>query len=275
MSRIRYPGSKHKLRKLILRQFPSDFIGGLFGTNGMTYVEPFFGSGAVGWEVLAGLREGTRVVINDIDYWVMCLWKTVKEQPEELIAKIKAAQLAASLFEEYKQQDGDRHVEPCEAGFRKLLLQQMSYSGLGAMAGGPIGGKDQSNDKYNVESRWNVVEQIEHVRIRHLLLAKYDAEIHAQDFAGLIKQTDSPKTLFYLDPPYVIKGAELYKYPFTEADHIRLSELAKAMRGQFVLSYDDTPSVRDLYKDFRIVEVNAMYSITGARKNSELIIRNF
>lgn len=221
------------------------------------------------------LSSQTKVVISDIDYWLVCLWKSVMECPNELIDKIRSAQLSPSLFLEYRKQDGDSSIDPCEAGFRKLLMHQMSFSGLGAKAGGPIGGSNQSNAKYSIEARWNPVEQIAKVRERHRLLHKYRAHIHTLDFEVAIKETDSTNTLFYLDPPYVQKGEVLYVHPFTPNDHARLARYLKTLTGKFVLSYDDDPTVRELYRDYKIINASAIYSICTSRKNNELIITNF
>lgn len=275
MSNIRYAGSKHKLRNVILARFPQEYIGGLFSNRSMTYVEPFFGSGAVGWQVLSGLSDSARVVINDIDYGLSCLWYSVKHHPDELCAKIRAAQLSPSIFSDYKQTDGDRNVDVCESGFRKLLLHQMSFSGLGAKAGGPIGGKEQSNSMYDIGCRWNVVEQCAKVRQRNILLERFDAQIHCEDFIKVMHDADSADTMFYLDPPYVDKGADLYKHSFNEQQHIDLAVVAHRIKGKMLLSYDDDPLVRELYADMNIQSVNATYSICTSRKNSELLITNF
>ena len=276
MSNIRYPGSKHKLRGEIIKFFPPEFIAEMFsGHESLTYVEPFFGSGAVGWEILSELKPRSWVVINDLDYSLMCLWNSVRQQPEELIDKIRCAQLSHAIFAEYKSEDGDRDIDIVESGFRKLLLHQMSFSGLGAKAGGPIGGASQSNEKYNIRARWNPVEQISKVRERHKLMKQFQMKLHCEDFEKLISDYDSPHTLFYCDPPYVDKGEQLYKFSFGNKDHTRLLMALAKIRGKFVVSYDDHPAVRILYSDYTIRETDIIYSIAGARKNHELIITNF
>jgi len=241
----------------------------------MVYVEPFFGSGAIGWEILAGLKDGTKVVLNDCDVWLMQLWRAVKEAPDELITKIRGAQVSSALFSEYKATDGSDDYDFVEAGFRKLMLHQMSFSGLGAKAGGPIGGREQDNRKYNVGSRWNYIEQERRVRERHLLLSRFNVVISWLDFEEVITKHDSRWTFFYCDPPYCDKGGELYKYSFSNEDHARLANKLKTIRGKFVLSYDDAVLVRDYYAGFNIIETDAIYSICGSRKNHELIIKNF
>jgi DNA adenine methylase len=279
MANIRYPGSKSRLKRAIIDHFPESLRPRqeLFQSVSQTYVEPFFGSGAVGWEMLSGLRDGITVVINDLDYWIACLWLSVRDAPEELIARIRAAQLSPSIFADYKKQDGDKSIYVVDAGFRKLLLHQMSFSGLGFKAGGPIGGADASNSRYDIGCRWNPVEQERLVRMRSELMRRFRVSISYCDFEIVIKEYDNPNAFFYLDPPYVEKGNELYRHSFSVSDHERLAALAKNMKGRFVLSYDDCDIVRRLYAghQFRLIEAEAVYSICGSRKNHELIIKNF
>ena len=90
-----------------------------------------------------------------------------------------------------------------------------------------------------------------------------------------MREYDSPKTLFYLDPPYYVAGPQLYKHCFSHADHLRLADCVRGLSAKFVLSYDDYPVIRDLYRGYCIKAVDHIYSINGTRKNHELIIKNF
>ena len=51
----------------------------------------------------------------------------------------------------------------------------------------------------------------------------------------------------FLDPQYYEAGNQLYKFKWTDADHIRLHD-ALAGKSNWVMSYDDHPFIRDLYK---------------------------
>lgn len=274
MAVIRYPGSKAKLAPRIMQWFPEDMHGRLF-SSGVIYCEPFFGSGAIGWLAMPSLADGARVVINDKDYWVYCLWRAVRDKPKLLAEKIVSAQLSSALFEEYKATDGDRTIDPVECGFRKLLLHQMSFSGLGAMAGGPIGGAEQKNEKYNIYARWNVATQVASIAERNQTMRRLKVEIECRDFEDILRKHDSENTFFYLDPPYFEKGGSLYKYAFSDQDHNRLAACLRDIRGRFLLSYDDAPEVRALYDWCESIELCATYSICTARKNKELLFKNY
>ena len=55
-----------------------------------------------------------------------------------------------------------------------------------------------------------------------------------------------PGAAKYVDPPYLGRGDGLYRIQMTLADHMRLVEALRSAR-RWVLSYDDTPAVRELY----------------------------
>jgi DNA adenine methylase len=80
-----------------------------------------------------------------------------------------------------------------------------------------------------------------------------DVVIENRDFAALVKTYDRENALFYFDPPYF--QAEKFYDGFTPEDHERLYLCIRGLKGQFVLSYNDHPDIRTLYKDFNIHEV--------------------
>ena len=101
------------------------------------------------------------------------------------------------------------------------------------------------------------------------------------DFADVIQDT-SCGSLLYLDPPYYIKGNDLYQHGFTVEDHERLAIALKNTTHAWVLSYDDCPEIRRLYQWARVEPLDVNYSITAlkdkqtgeriSRTKSELLI---
>ena len=273
---IRYPGSKDKIWRQILSRFPASLsLGGLFGESHIEYREPFFGAGAVGFAVIEVLHRDNNVWLNDQDYGMRTLWGAVLDEPEQLKQRVRAFNPTVAAFEQFKRDDGRKDLDPVETGFRKLALHQLSFSGLGAKAGGPIGGQRQRSS-YNVDCRWNPSRLCLEIAERHRLLRQFaDVKITAHDFGKVI--ANAPAHAFiYADPPYVAKGAQLYKHSMSTADHERLARLLRTCRAPWVLSYDDHPLVRDLYSWARIDTVALTYTTAiekvARRKNSEVVI---
>jgi DNA adenine methylase len=77
-----------------------------------------------------------------------------------------------------------------------------------------------------------------------------------------------PNTFAYLDPPYDQPNLYL-SAPFS---HERLAAALKG-RGNWVMSYNDTPRIRELYADYEILPVEWAWSMNATKKSNELIIR--
>ncbi len=101
--------------------------------------------------------------------------------------------------------------------------------------------------------------------------------IENKDFEDLIKQYDRPESFFYLDPPYY-KAERRYAVKFKK-DHERLRDTLKNVKGKWLLSYNDCPEIRELYKDYHIVELKRTLYLVNRYKTDveygELLISNY
>ena len=97
--------------------------------------------------------------------------------------------------------------------------------------------------------------------------------VEHKDFENLIKVYDRPKAFFYCDPPYHTTE-KYYDVQFSEADHMRLYNVLSAVKGKFLLSYNDDEFVRELYKSFNIAAVERNNNLSTG-KFKELIITNY
>lgn len=283
MSVIRYPGSKAKLVTPIWTAFPDAVKHELWSNNlRWEYREPFFGAGAIGIQVLERLSRQVDVWLNDIDYGMVCLWRSVYQNSESgpLAKMIDEFTPTAEAFYRFKAEDGRRDLPEHEVGFRKLALHRMSFSGLGYMAGGPLGGKDQENARYKVNCRWNPgAIKADIARVRAVFRRGFHSfQFTCLDFAEVIR--DAPPDCFvYCDPPYYRKGPELYRHSMSELDHRRLAELLRETKARWALSYDDAPTIRRLYHWAEVTPLEIKYTtarvapgVTERPKNREILI---
>jgi len=79
-----------------------------------------------------------------------------------------------------------------------------------------------------------------------------------------IQDTDR-RSLLYLDPPYYVKGNDLYQHGFTVDDHQRLANALRHTEHAWVLSYDDCCEVRQLYNWANVESLQVNYSITATK----------
>lgn len=102
--------------------------------------------------------------------------------------------------------------------------------------------------------------------------------VENQDFETLIKHYDRPDALFYADPPY-IRTEDMYAVEFGWDDHVRLRDTLHRIKGKFLLSYNDCPEVRELYKGFMMHAFTRPHSMVqryeAGREFPELLIGNY
>ena len=84
--------------------------------------------------------------------------------------------------------------------------------------------------------------------------------IENQDFETLIKHYDRPMTFTYCDPPY-FTSEYVYDCGFTWEDHLRLYHALAGMKGKFLLSYNDCPEIRELYKEYNFFDFKRVHSM--------------
>lgn len=139
-----------------------------------------------------------------------------------------------------------------------------------------FGGKGQNfgtSHECSIKSAGGIIERVEKISKR---LDKVIIEnLSAMD---LIPQYDTENAFFYCDPPYS-SGAGYAVVSTAKFEHERLRDTLKNIKGRFLLSYDDAPKIRELYKDFNIIEVERINGINRKDiKNNiykELLICNY
>ena len=265
MSFFRYPGGKKKLLSIIIPKLLE-----LQG-NSTSYIEPFFGGGSVGIEFLSKSTIKT-ANINDKDFGIFCLWNAVLTDPTALKNKISDFVPSIEVFDQFRKlllSEPNPSIAQLEYAFAKLAIHQLSYSGLGTKSGGPLGGRNAYNIagsttiKYPIDCRWSPKHIIKKIDSIHLLLSKCNITCTNQSFETVLNQ---PRALVYLDPPYFIKGNDLYQHGFTTENHKNLADILKYSDHNWLLSYDDCDEIRDLYSWAKIETIDSVkYSITASK----------
>lgn len=241
-------GGKKLLRKTICERFPET---GTFDR----YVEVF---GGAGWVLFYKDKHAKLEVYNDADGELVNLMRCIKFHTGELQRELDGYCNARELFEDISAQINVRGLTDIQRAARYFLRMKLSF------------GADGKTYGCNIKNLSNAIEYLTDVQRR---LMSSSVVIEHKDFENLIKVYDRPKALFYCDPPYH-STEKYYDVQFTEADHIRLRDTLAAIKGKFLLSYNDDKFVRELYKDFKIEAVDRQNNIAGGRFK-ELIITNY
>lgn len=273
-SPLRYPGGKAKLLPFI-----TDLIKkNLTSCDKVIYIEPYAGGAAV---ALGLLLDGhvEEIYINDADPAIYCFWENVIKHCKKFANKIRNTDISVS---EWEKQSKIYHENKCanekqrfELGFAAFFLNRCNHSGV--LKGGIIGGKQQLG-KYTIDCRYNKEELIRkmmriHEKKKFIHLSCMDAgEMLKSD---KIKRLMSHGAVLYLDPPYYVKGKQLYKNSYTHEDHKNIARIIRTLRGNWIVSYDDVPAIRDLYNwvsKSNVLELDLKYSLSHTKSKGKEVL---
>ena len=266
-SPLRYPGGKGKIAKF-MKQFVKDNFDKL-----PVYVEPYAGGSEL---ALTLLIEGyvKQVWINDKDNGIFCFWDSILNYTDQFTQEIENVKIDIPTWEVqkdiYKNQD---KYNKLEIGFATFYLNRCNFSGV--IKGGPIGGINQSGN-WKIDARFNKKELIK--RIKKIAEFNKNIKLYNKDTIELLEENKKifEKCLLYLDPPYFNKGNQLYTNHYKYQDHAKIAKCVNRLKGKWIVSYDNTPEIIDLYKfveSNNIREFNIAYSAAeGKNKKGKEIM---
>lgn len=263
-SPLRYPGGKGQISYFI-KQLIKDS-----GLSGGQYAEPYAGGAAVALELLI---EGhvARIHINDISRPVYAFWHSVLEYPDELCRLITDTDVTVENWDIQKDVLRDsENADLLELGFATFFLNRTSHSGI--MNGGIIGGRDQSGH-WKIGARYYTKTLIRRIRMISKFRDKISLTRHdAVDFIRRGISEWPSDTLVYLDPPYYQKGKHLYFNYYKQKEHKEIAALVGEIQNQkWLVSYDNVPEIRKLYKSIRKITYGIGYSARERTKGSEVM----
>jgi len=260
---LRYPGGKTPL---------FSFFGSIIEKNGLEnvqYIEPYAGGAGAALSLLI-LGKVKSIVINDFDRAVFAFWKSITEDTDSFIRRIR--ETPVTIDEWYRQQEVYRQkgADLSDLGFATFFLNRTNRSGI--LEGGIIGGKGQTG-KWLLDARFKKESLIQKIEI--IAEHKQNIEVLNEDGLEVIKKfADMPTALFYIDPPYYFKGSLLYLNSYNHNDHGRLAELLNSLtKTRWILSYDNVPQIRDFYSArAKQYEFSLHYQAHYSKEGSELMV---
>jgi len=232
-------GGKSLIAKQIINKFPINYN---------TYVEPFFGAGNVFFRIPNEKREKINV-INDLDKDIYIIMKELQKRGK-IIDKTLNREVLKNK-EEFKKLIIKQDVEN--------LIRKNKFSFFGI-------GKTYSILK-NKRIKTNYAQFEDKLK---------DVIILNQSFEKVIDKYDSKETFFYLDPPYESKNSKQNYKDYIEP--LQVYESIKNIKGKFLLSYNDSQNIRELFKNYKIEIIETRYTHTKQieiRKINELLISNY
>lgn len=262
-SPLRYPGGKALM---------TSFLVNLFNTNGLKdilYAEPYAGGAGAAINLLMS-NSVSKILINDANIGVYSFWHSLINEPEHFIQIIDS--LPITITEWHKQKDILKHADKpsFDLGVATFFLSRTNRSGV--ISGGAIGGateEKQKTAKYKIDCRFNKKTLIP--RLRAIANNRNRIIVSNLDALAFLRHLDND-VFVYLDPPYFAKGKYLYMNHYSYNDHKDLAEfLIKKASFKWLLSYDDTPQIRDLYASLDLFRFPLNYTVETKRTGYELL----
>lgn len=236
-SPFRYPGGKTWLVPQVRA-----WLGNL-ARRPRRLIEPFAGGGIVGLTAaFENFADG--VVLVELDGDVAAVWRTILNGDAEWLA---GRIVRFELTEESARRELSRRSSSTrQRAFRTLLKNRVHHGGILARGSRMVRRGEAGR---GVASRWYP----ETLKRRILCIAAIREKIEFVEADGMqmIQERASEKdSVFFIDPPYTASGKKAGKrlYAHFDLDHPRLFELAAALRGDFLMTYDNSPGVIELVR---------------------------
>lgn len=241
-SPLRYPGGKNRAVKSILSFIPE---------NETKLCSPFLGGGSI------ELACSTKMQVTGFDIFspLIDFWKSLLNNKENLIKCVrKYYPLSKPKF--YNLQKIFLNLEnPLERGAAFFVLNRSSFSGTTLS-----GGMSPGHPRFTESS----IERLENFQANNF-------KPECADYRDVIPQFDD--SFLYLDPPY-LNGHALYGHrgdTHKGFDHKALADLI-SKREKWIMSYNDCPTIRELYKDNKIVSLEWGYGMSKHKQSNEILI---
>jgi DNA adenine methylase len=256
---ISWVGGKKYLRQFIIPQIPKHDL----------YCEVFGGAGWVlfgkspdknDWQINKKVKYTE--IYNDINGELVNFWKHIKLHPKAFVTELNEYLVSRQIWDDLND---SKPITEIQRSINFYYLLAMSY---GSQSGNFCIKKGKHLPLRNLETVEKAMK-----RLNNVIIEK-------KSFEDIINKFDDKNTFFYLDPPYY-KREMLYKRDDanTFKEHKKLADMLKNIKGKFLLSYNDTQYIKELYDKFDIKEIQAYYSLGGkAQKQdtyTELIIKNY
>lgn len=295
---IKWAGGKTKIYPQIEKRLPNE----LFNGNIKNYYEPFFGGGAVFFNIIQKAKF-EKCVVSDINEELILFYNVVKNDPNKLISFID------KYYKEYmnlSEIDKEKYYYDLRTTYnyerfnisyndysylfipraaQLLFLNKTCYNGLF---------RQNLRGEFNVPFGKNYIPPLLDVnsiiQIGNILK---NVDIKCDDFQNVCEEIDGSNSFVYFDPPYKPiskKGGftNYHKSNFTEKDQLRLlstfndlnSKNVKIMLNNSCVNQDNNAvSIESYYEIYNIDYMKSSSTMSSKieyrKKINELVITNY
>ena len=288
---IKWVGGKSQLIEQLEFRLPNDFNA----WNDVTYIEPFVGGGAMLFHMLQRFPCITKAVINDINPDLITCYRTVRDNPRQLVESLKYIEDEyyslnndddrKEFFLSVREKYNTKELDDVDNSTNFIFLNRTCFNGLYR-----VNKSGMFNVPFGRYANPTICDPDTIIKDSELLQG---VEILNGDFESTIEYA-SGNTFFYFDPPYrplsdTSAFKEYSKDGFNDLEQVRLKNYCDTINTagfSFMLSNSDCKGENGndgffdvLYSNYDIVRVLASRSINSnpakRGKLTEILVRNF
>lgn len=263
LSPFRFPGGKTWLLPYVrswLRAQPR---------TPLLLIEPFAGGAIVG---LTSVYEHMveKLLISEIDDEIASVWDVIVNRGDGgyiLAETILNFEFTDRSVEEVLSR---QPLTIVDKAFQTIVRNRIARGGILAPGAGRI--KRGENDK-GLKSRW--YPQTLHNRILTIIAMRDRIEfVHGDGIAIINRASTAAESAFFIDPPYSVgqKRAASRLYTHFEIDHENLFRTTQMIAGDFLMTYDSDPYIRELALKYGFHTIELTMKNTHHLSRKELLI---
>ena len=248
---FRRQGGKYTKRKDIFnRWLPIDKYS--------KYIEPFVGGG----NIIMDAPYKKIMIASDTDTTVINIFKDLQKADLDTFINFDFIP-NEKVWVSYKNKLDDKQLDPTERLIMNMYIKLFSFNGMGT----------SFNMNKGAQSKYKILKN----NIKAYKETLKHVKFYKKSYTVIIPKYDSDSSFFYCDPPYYETSS--LDYETGTIDHLELFNILDNIKGYFLLSYNDTPYIRKLYKNYHISSFKNNQGLTGyggsAKIATDLLISNY
>ena len=255
---LKYPGSKWNIARNLVELIPPHH----------SYVEPYFGSGAVLFNKPVSKIE----TVNDLDSDVTNLFRCIQKDADRLARLVMTTPFSREMYDQqFDIQEGAVCINSYEraAGFLVRCWQGHGFRTNGSK----VGWKNDVQGRERSYALWNwyrlpdwIIEVAERLR---------KVQIENRPALKVISRFNYDNVFMYIDPPYLLgtRTGKQDKHELTGQDHVKLLEMILMSKAKIMISGYESEIYNDYLKDWHKVCFKSCAEHGGTRQ--EVIWMNY
>lgn len=264
-SPLRYPGGKTRACRVL-----DEILKSYFNIeNVTTLVSPFFGGGS--FEFYLQNKYNWSICANDKFKPLYAFWNTCKEDKKSLCNNLYqlCGKVNKEHFTEYRNTIINENNEQIQAT-KFFVINRCSFSGA-TLSGGFS--QQSSLNRFTTSS----VDRIRKLNLSNIRFSNEDFTTFLINITDNLNRNTGDIVVF-LDPPYYLeKKSRLYGNNgnmHDEFEHITLYNSIRSLPKniKWMMTYNDCPFIRELYKDYTIINAEWSYGMNKTKTSSEIVI---